>query len=42
MGYVVLLVLVEDTGSKCTTDLNVKFKLLLPVVREHPSLGAQG
>lgn len=39
MGCVVLLVFVEDVGSKCTSDLKVKFKLLLSVVREHLSWG---
>ena len=40
MDCVVLLVFVKDVGSKCTTDLKVKFKLLLlSVVREHLSWG---
>lgn len=38
MDCVVSLVSVEDV-LKCTTNLKVKFKLLLPVVREHPSGG---
>lgn len=40
MGSVVLfVVLVEGVGSVCITDMKGKCKLLLPVVREHPSWG---